>query len=156
MVFLTEAAGVWRDTHYDLSSWGRSWQTVSMSRSWALIWKANYTHYKTTDRPEERIHSLMFIYNIIIKEETEKNKVSKCCKYGPTEELNWMGFLFWLFKILFSFFFFIYIFCCDFSQLLCQLDFSHGKFGSPSPGKASSDRVALPNLRCMLDDWVFP
>ena len=37
-----------------------------------------------------------------------------------------------------------------------HLDFSHGVFGSLSPGKASYDRVALPNLRCMLDVLVFP
>ena len=36
------------------------------------------------------------------------------------------------------------------------MGFSHGKFGLPSPGKASCDRVALPNLRCMLDVLVFP
>ena len=33
--------------------------------------------------------------------------------------------------------------------------FSHGKFGLPSPGKASWNRVALPNLRCMLGVY-FP
>ena len=31
-----------------------------------------------------------------------------------------------------------------------------GKLGLISTGKASFDRVALPNLRCMLDDLVFP
>ena len=30
------------------------------------------------------------------------------------------------------------------------MDFSHGKFGLLSPGKASCDRDALPNLRYML------
>ena len=35
-------------------------------------------------------------------------------------------------------------------------DFSHGTFGLHSLGKASCDRVALPNLRCMLGVLVFP
>ena len=39
--------------------------------------------------------------------------------------------------------------------VLCQWDFSHGKFELPSPGKAICDRVALPNLRCMLGVLVF-
>ena len=41
-------------------------------------------------------------------------------------------------------------------NLLCQKDFSYGKFLFPSPGKASCDRVALPNLRCMVGVSVFP
>ena len=44
-----------------------------------------------------------------------------------------------------------------FEQLYCPFwDFSHGKFGVLSPGKASCDRVALPNLRCMHAVFVFP
>ena len=37
-----------------------------------------------------------------------------------------------------------------FTTVLSQWDFSRGKFGLPSPGKASCNRVALPNLGCML------
>ena len=37
-----------------------------------------------------------------------------------------------------------------------QVGFSHGKFGLPSPGKVSCDRIAPPNLQCMLGDLVFP
>ena len=43
-----------------------------------------------------------------------------------------------------------------FSTVSSQWDFSHGKFGLLSPGKASCDRVALLNLPCMLDVFVFP
>ena len=43
-----------------------------------------------------------------------------------------------------------------FAAILSQWDFSQRKFGLPSPGKASCDRVALPNLRCMLGVLVFP
>ena len=43
-----------------------------------------------------------------------------------------------------------------FTTVLSQWDFSYGKFGLPSLGKASWDRVALPNLRCMLVVLVFP
>ena len=50
------------------------------------------------------------------------------------------------------FFFFFLLF----TTLLSQWDFSHGKFGLPSPGKASFDRVALTNLGCMLGVSVFP
>ena len=39
---------------------------------------------------------------------------------------------------------------------MSQWDFSHGKFVLPSLGKASCDRVALPNLRCMQGVLVFP
>ena len=46
-----------------------------------------------------------------------------------------------LFPSFFSFFF---------TTVLSQWDFSHGKFGLLSPGKASCDRVVLPNLLCML------
>ena len=43
-----------------------------------------------------------------------------------------------------------------FTTVLFQWDFSHRKFGLPSLGKASCDRVALPNLRCMLCVLVLP
>ena len=43
-----------------------------------------------------------------------------------------------------------------FTIVLSQWDFSHGKFGLPSPGKTSHDRVALPNLRRTLGVLVFP
>ena len=43
-----------------------------------------------------------------------------------------------------------------FTTVLSQWDFLHGKFGLPSPGKASCDRVALPNLRRMLGVLEFP
>ena len=46
------------------------------------------------------------------------------------------------------FFFFATIFLC--------LDFSHGKFGLLSSGKASCNRVMLPNQLCMLGALVFP
>ena len=43
-----------------------------------------------------------------------------------------------------------------FTTVLSQWIFSNGKFGLLSPEKASCDRVALPNLRCMLGVLVFP
>ena len=43
-----------------------------------------------------------------------------------------------------------------FRTVLSLWDFSHGKFGLLFPGKARCDRVALPNLRCMLGVLVFP
>ena len=43
-----------------------------------------------------------------------------------------------------------------FTNVLSHWDFFHGKFGSLSPGKASCDRVALPNLRCTLGVLEFP
>ena len=43
-----------------------------------------------------------------------------------------------------------------FTTVLSHLDFSHGEFGLLSLEKASWDRVALPNLRCMLGALVFP
>ena len=46
--------------------------------------------------------------------------------------------------------------CLLFANVLPEWDFSHGKFGLPSPEKASCDRVALPNLRYMLGVLVFP
>ena len=42
------------------------------------------------------------------------------------------------------------------TTVLSQWYFSHGKFWLLSPGKANCDRVALPNLRCMLGVSVFP
>ena len=50
--------------------------------------------------------------------------------------------------------FFAFVFVCFFTLLftivLFQWDISQGKFGLPSPWKASCDRVALPNLGYML------
>ena len=43
-----------------------------------------------------------------------------------------------------------------FTSVLSQWDFSYGKVGLPSPGKAIYDTVALPNLGCMLGVLVFP
>ena len=43
-----------------------------------------------------------------------------------------------------------------FTTVLSEWEFSHEKFGLLSRGKASCDRVALPNLRCMLCVLVFP
>ena len=43
-----------------------------------------------------------------------------------------------------------------FTTVLSQWDFSDGKFGLPSLGKTSCNRVALPNLWCMLGVLVFP
>ena len=42
------------------------------------------------------------------------------------------------------------------TTLLSQWNFSQGKFGLPSLGKATCDRVAIPNLRCMLGVLAFP
>ena len=47
--------------------------------------------------------------------------------------------------------FYFYFYFLLFTTILSQWDFSHGKLGSLSPGKASYDRVSLPNLGCMLD-----
>ena len=54
-----------------------------------------------------------------------------------------------------TFFFFIII-IFFFTVVLSQWDFSHGKFGLLSPGKASCDRIALANLRYVLGVSVFP
>ena len=43
-----------------------------------------------------------------------------------------------------------------FTATLSHWDLSYGKFGLLSPEKASCDRVALPNLGCMLGVLVFP
>ena len=43
-----------------------------------------------------------------------------------------------------------------FTTVLSQSDFSHGKFGLLSLGKASCYRVALPSLLCMQGAVVFP
>ena len=48
-----------------------------------------------------------------------------------------------------DFFFFL-------TAVLSRWDFSYGKIWLLSPGKASCDRVALPNPRCMLGVLVFP
>ena len=49
-----------------------------------------------------------------------------------------------------------FAFLLIFATLLSQWDFSHGKFGLPSHGKASYERVVLSNLQCMLGVLVFP
>ena len=55
------------------------------------------------------------------------------------------------FTLLFFFFFLII-----FLRLYCpKWDFSRGKFGLLSSGKASCETVALPNLLCMLDVLMF-
>ena len=41
------------------------------------------------------------------------------------------------------------IFFSFIAAILSRWDFAHGKFGLSSPGKASCDRAALPNLQCM-------
>ena len=41
------------------------------------------------------------------------------------------------------------------TTVLSQWDFSYGKLGLSSLGKASYDKVALPNLRCLLGVLVF-
>ena len=57
---------------------------------------------------------------------------------------------FFLFSCLFFFFFY-------FLQLYCPNRISPvQKLGLHSPGKASSDRVELPNLQCMLGVLMFP
>ena len=43
-----------------------------------------------------------------------------------------------------------------FYNYIVQWDVSNGKFRLPSPGKASCDGVALPNLGCMLGALMFP
>ena len=54
-------------------------------------------------------------------------------------------------------FFSTFLFITFFTTVLSQWDFSHRKFGLPSMGKASCERVALPNLRCiMLGVLAFP
>ena len=50
---------------------------------------------------------------------------------------------------------FIYLFTY-FTTVAAHLDFSHRKFGSLSPEKASRDRVLLPNLRYMRGLSAFP
>ena len=51
---------------------------------------------------------------------------------------------------------FFNIFKTFFTALSSQWDFSHGKFGLLSLGKASCDRVALPNLRYSgMDYGIF-
>ena len=43
-----------------------------------------------------------------------------------------------------------------YQSVLPRWNFSYGKFRLPSLGKARCDRVALPNLGCMLGVLVFP
>ena len=43
-----------------------------------------------------------------------------------------------------------------FTTALSKSNFSRRKFGLPSPGKASCDRVVLPNQGSMLGVLVFP
>ena len=43
-----------------------------------------------------------------------------------------------------------------FTTVLSKWDFSNGKFRLLSKGKASCDRVVLPNLKRMLNVFVFP
>ena len=43
-----------------------------------------------------------------------------------------------------------------FTTVSSQWDFYRGKFGLPSPGKASCDRVALADPLCILGAVVFP
>ena len=50
----------------------------------------------------------------------------------------------WCYFLLFFFF------CLLFTTVMSQWDFSNGKFRLPSPGKSSCNRVALPNLECVL------
>ena len=56
----------------------------------------------------------------------------------------------------FLFLFFFFFFLTLFTALLSPWDITYRKFGLPSLGKASCDRVALPNLQCMLGVLVFP
>ena len=56
----------------------------------------------------------------------------------------------------FTFVPFFFFFFLLFTAVLSQWDFSRGKFGLPSPGKVSFDRVALSNLQCMLGVLVLP
>ena len=48
------------------------------------------------------------------------------------------------------------IFFFSFTSVLSYWDFTHGKFGLLFPGKASCDRVTLPDQRCMLGVLMFP
>ena len=50
---------------------------------------------------------------------------------------------------------FFFFFFTIFTTVLSQWDFSHQKFRVPSLGKASCNRVVLPNLECMLGVFVF-
>ena len=58
--------------------------------------------------------------------------------------------------VLLLFFFFLFFFLFSFfTSVLSPWDFSRGKFGLLSPGKVSCNRVALPNLLCVLGVLVF-
>ena len=50
---------------------------------------------------------------------------------------------------------FVVFVCLYFTSVLSHWELCHGKFGPLSPGKANCDRVALFNLRFMLDVWCF-
>ena len=52
-----------------------------------------------------------------------------------------------------STYFFLHFF---FTTVMSQWDFSHGKCWLPSTGKASCDRVVLPNPWCMLGVSMYP
>ena len=58
-------------------------------------------------------------------------------------------------KPTFGLFLLLFCYLLPFTTVLFQLDFSHGKFGLPSPGKVSCDRIVLLNLGCMLGVLVF-
>ena len=63
-------------------------------------------------------------------------EIQVCCL-----RLHW--YISRMLEVFFGFFFFL-------TTVLSQWDFSRGKFRSLSLGKASYDRVTLPNLQCML------
>ena len=58
-------------------------------------------------------------------------------------------------SIYFDLFYLVFVLFC-FNSCIVPFDFSHGKFGLLSPGRASSDRVALPKLQYKLGGVVFP
>ena len=57
----------------------------------------------------------------------------------------------WVTKVCYCFFLFLFLK----TTVLSHWDFSHGKFKLLSPGKAGCNRVALPNLLCMLGVLVI-
>ena len=80
-----------------------------------------------------------------------------CVVLDRFSRLFFLSFFFLLlFSLSFLFLFFIFHFF-TFLQLYCPNGISlMAKFGLLSLGKASCDRVALPNIRCMLGVLVFP
>ena len=102
----------------------------------------------------------------------------KCIPVFQDFEMNFRlrsTFSFFLFSFFFLFFFFFFcLFVClllffaffgfffrfffifTFYNSNVPMGFCPGKIGFLSPGKASCDKVALPNLRCMLGVLVFP